>query len=442
MVVHCRVWRFTLLLLFSFSLLAQTPETLTIGLNEALSLNQKSGYQNIIARAQVDKAKAKNLQGWQGVLPQILLEENFLRTTDPVAVFSGKLRQEIFTEQDFSTTILNSPSPIEWYTTALTLRMPLLNADLVLQKFAVNKGVATAGFQAERTQAYQEFLVNATYWDLVLAWERDKAMDQAVAGARAHRDNARAAQAQGLLTEADYLWTEVRLAELQEQKIDAANQIHNTSDYLKLLTGLEMETRLLHPGDSLGRPSILEADSSIADNPGQRSDIQALTNALAAKRFQVASIKSSWLPRINGFAQQNWYGGEIGANDTKNWAVGVNLSWQLFDGLGRWGKLRFARAELAEVKAELAAARQQAGDEIRQARRSLESAKQRYAAALLTWRQAKESLRLTRERFNEGLEKSSTVIERETGVMSANLRVLTARRDYLVLQAKLKLASH
>ena len=441
MPVFIRILLFLSLFMFSISHWANAQETLMIGLDEALSLNQKAGYQNIIARTQVRKAKGTNWQAWQGMLPQVSLEENFLRTNDPVAVFSGKLRQEVFAERDFSTATLNRPSPIEWYTTALTLKMPLFNADFLLAKFAAGKAVTAARYQADRMQSYQEFLVQSTYWDLALAWERDKAIARAVASAKAHRDNASAARSSGLLTEADYLWTEVRLAELQEQKIDAANQIHDVSDHLKLLTGLHTEARLLQPGDSLGKPSIVDADSFKLRNLERRSDIKALSQALAAKKYQLASIKTSWLPRINGFAQRNWYGKDIGATDARNWSVGVNLSWQLFDGMGRWGKYQFARAEVEAQEAELAATLQQADNELNMALRAIGVAEERYEVALLTWRQAKESLRLTSERFAEGLEKSSTVIEREAGVTAANLRVLNAKREYIISQAKLSLVS-
>lgn len=428
-------------IIFPLIVLPQQNETLTIGLDQVLKLNQEQGFQNIVARAADRKARGSNWQAWQGLLPQIKLEENFLRTNDPVAVFSGKLRQEIFAEQDFAPSSLNRPSPIDWYTTALTLQMPLLNADLILAKFAAGKAAAAAGWQRQRIEAHQGFLVTSAYWDLALAWEQDRAMDRAIASARAHRDNASAARASGLLTEADYLWAEVRLAELEEQKIDAANHIHQMSDHLKLLTGLGEELRLLFPGDSLGEITMLNSGLPGERQPGQRSDVQALTHALAAKKMQRSSIQTSWLPRINGFAQRNWYGSEIAATDAKNWSVGVNLSWQLFDGFGRWGQYQIARAEVDAMEAELAAATQRAANEINEAVRGLNSAEKRYSVALLTWRQAKESLRLTRERFDEGLEKSATVIEREAGVTAANLRVLKARRDYAVSQAKLALAS-
>ncbi len=60
------------------------------------------------------------------LLPQLNIEEKFVRTNNPTSVFSIKLNQERFSESDFEISNLNNPDPISDFGTNFSAEMPIL----------------------------------------------------------------------------------------------------------------------------------------------------------------------------------------------------------------------------------------------------------------------------------------------------------------------------
>ena len=58
-------------------------------------------------------------------LPTLRLSMQGLRTTDPVAVFGLKLRQENFAEEDLALDPLNRPDPYSGYNSSATVELPI-----------------------------------------------------------------------------------------------------------------------------------------------------------------------------------------------------------------------------------------------------------------------------------------------------------------------------
>ena len=416
---------------------AQNGAVRPLSLAEALDIARKQSYQIQIAESQVAQARGQNLESWSGFLPHFSISENYVKSNDPVMVFSFKLKQGIFNQNDFNLSTLNNPDAVENFTTSFQVQQPILNFDAIFGKSAAGLGMKAREQMLARSQEAIALHVKKAYYGLILAGENLKAISEAVASAQRHRDDARAAFDEGMINEADYLGAEVRLAELQEQRITAEHQIANASDGLKFVMGVEEELMIV-PTDSIAAPDRIPSENNWEEQIASRSDLRAIHFQTQAARRHLWMKRSGWLPRLNAFGGVEWNASEVFGKDASSWALGFQMQWQLFDGLGNLGRSKHAGAQAEEASVQYRQMAEQAKMETRQARRAVQAAEQRVAVAQSAVKQAGESLRIVEERFAEGLEKTSDLLDKEVMLTNARLRHLKARHDYAIAVSELQ----
>ena len=376
---------------FAFS---QENNVRALSLKEALEIARAKSYQVLIAKSQVKHARGQNLESLSGFLPRLSISENYAKTNDPVNVFGFKLKQAIFAQQDFALSSLNNPDAFENFTTSFQIQQPVLNFDAILGKSAAGLAVKARKEAARRVEETILLNVRKAYYGLILTNENVRAFEKAVASARSHRDNAKAAFEQGLINQADYLGAEVRLAELEERLITAKHQVANANDGLKFLMGLEEENTTLVPTDSL----ILPDGSS--DNMKQKN-LSALRADLRAIRFQTKAAsrnlwmkRSSWMPRLNAFGTVEWNAADAFNKGNSSWIYGAQLQWNFFEGFAKFGRSKQASAKKEEAEIQFRQANEKAKMEVRQAKRGIKEAEGRLAVSKTAVKQAAESLRI------------------------------------------------
>lgn len=408
----------------------------SISLRQAIALVQNQNFEVLMARAQTKLARGQSLEGWQGFLPSISVTEGYMRSNDPVAVFGMKLRQELFAQSDFSIPALNQPDPFTNFATSFNVQQPIINFDALFAKRAGSQGSGAA--QANETYTRQMMVVATTkvYYGVALAQAGVKATQEALASAERHHRDASLAFEQGLVHRSELLFSEVRVAELQEALLSANAQLENSRDALNLLLGIERDATQYVPSDTLPAVSTAEA----APGQGLRMDLKAAQLRAAAARNMMRFQGAKWLPRFNGFASMQWHSGDPLGHEGSNWTVGLQLEWQIFEGLGKAGRFQQAKAQKEMAEIQYRHMQNAVTVERQMAERNAEVAKQRIAVASHAAAQASESLRLAEERFEQGLEKVADLLDKQTSLSQARLRALKARYDYVVARTELALA--
>ena len=436
MQLNILLWMFFL----PIGLWAAEGDTLSLTLADAVTIGDSSGYSVLIASEQLAEAGGRNLEAWSGILPGVTLSGDYVNSNDPVSVFGLKLKQGVFSEADFAIHSLNHPDEFDNFTTRVQVKVPLVNLDAIFGKTAAGAMQQARAHSLERARQALTFQVKTAYYALILSNESLRAIDDAIETARAHRDNAQTAFEQGMVSRADYLAAEVRLAELSEQRIVAMNQIYQVSDGLKLLLGMSQEPRLLYPADTLTIPAPPALAPTGPEMLANRADLLALQSQTSAARRSLWASRGAWLPRLNAFGAHEWNSPDAFSQDASNWTVGVQLSWNIIDGFGHLGRVRQNSARLRQVKFQYQQAVHQARNQVAAAQRNLTAARQRIHVAQAAVQQAQESLNITRERFQEGLEKTADLLEKEVMRTRAQLRFLKARHDYNVALDELTFA--
>lgn len=417
---------------------SQAQDSLSLSLAEALEIGVKQSYRVQAAAQQLSLARGRNLEAWSGLLPSVQVSENFLRSNDPVAVFGLKLKQGVFSQNDFALSALNQPAPFTNYSTVLQIQQPLINLDALFGKLAGNSAAQAAAGDWRRARQAAAYAIKGAYYTLIFSRAQRRSLTRALAATQAYRDEVEAAYQQGTVHRADLLEAEVRLAGLHVRLLSAQQNILDVSDALKLLLGVD-RTGTIIPSDSLARPSLEER--MLPAGQADRPDLQALRLRATAARRQLWASRSSWIPRLNGFATREWNAPTFPGRSTANWTVGVQLTWRVFDGLGNWGRARQAAAQAQLAHIALQEGQQRAGNEIAAARRALQTASRKIPVATSAWRQAQESWRLTAERFQQGLEKPSRLLEREAAETEAHLGLLQAVYQYWMAHSELEYAA-
>ena len=199
---------------------AAQDDTLRVTLSQMLEHAATQSPRVLAARSEVAMAEGQKLASLSGYLPQVTVSEVFNRSNDPVFAFGTKLRQSIFSQQDFSLPSLNEPAAISNYATRVVLQQPLFNGGQSLYgRKSASAWTEAAREAADFTAQEIAFQVKQAYYSLILARESLGVLEAALEAARSHEHQAGRMTETGMATRADELKAAVRVAELEQERI-------------------------------------------------------------------------------------------------------------------------------------------------------------------------------------------------------------------------------
>jgi outer membrane protein TolC len=190
------------------------------------------------------------------------------------------------------------------------------------------------------------------------------------------------------------------------------------------------------PSDSLSVITLnSKTDKGISEN---RSDIKAMELASNAFEAMNKADKMAFLPRLNAFGSYELYDDQIFQGDANGYLFGAQLSWDIFQGSKRFGKVQKSQAEFQKSKLEYEQYVSQSNLELNKAKRMLLDAENRLKLNTLAMEQSKESLRIRGNRFKEGLEKTTDLLSAETQFAQKQLEYYQTIFEYNYAQAYLQ----
>lgn len=418
------------------------PDRLSLSLEEAVALALEV---NPALRAQRAKAEARAqlpLEASPAFLPSISLGLDGMRTTDPVAVFGLKLRQENFAAEDLSLDALNRPDPYAGYNATATVQMPILAPEGLYGFSAARKAAEAERAGARRASGATRFFTIQAYTGAQLAARQVEALDTALAAVRAHVTQAEAMRDQGMVTGLDARMANLRASEIEVHRVTADAQAKNALSALRNLLALPDSVTLVLTEDLEG-----VANPSVCSDPGaectweSRGDLQAYTAGAEAASSGVKKAWASQLPSLAAFGSVGHYAEDAPfGSGSGDWTIGIGIRWNPFSGLSGVGAVRAAKAEEQAVLAQREAAFRQAELEVLQARRMLEAAEERARVAAAAASEAQVALEQARARYRTGTAPITELLDVQAAATNATLSELAARRDLLVAHAALDLA--
>lgn len=408
---------------------AQEP----LSLRQALRQAETTAYPNRVAEADFRSADARSAQANQGFLPSVRADVGAIRTNDPLAGFGFLLRQRAATTDAFDPSGLNNPDPRTDVGAVLSAEVPLINLDAWAAKRAASHAATAEGHRRDWSATAVQLDVLKGYYGAVLARERATVLAASEAAARAHMRRAEAAYRNGLVTRSDVLLAEVRVGEIETQRLRAEADATIARQTLAVILGTPDDTAFTLP---MVIP-VIDASETEMMADGERADV-----AMVAAQVDAADANArrrSWalLPRINGFSRVEWHDDQTPFTGRSMATVGVMASWSPFSGGAELAARKEAIAIADAARAGLQATEAMAALELAAARSTFTVATQALTIATRSVVQASEAQRIVQRKYEGGLATVAELLDAQATAMGAHLAEATARHDLVVARGTL-----
>lgn len=414
------------LMVLPAALLAQ--DTVLVSKSALLEKVSTQNLQLKIAEREFKSAQADYRQSNAVILPSLSLSHTAMVTTNPLMAFGSKLNQEILTMADFNPALLNDPATTRNYATRVEVLQPLLNVDGFYGRAAAKAKMEAYDLKASRTKEYLELELSKAYMHLQLAYKAVGVMEKANATADANLKLVENYFQQGMLQKTDLLMVQVRVGEIKNQLQYAKSNVQNASDYLAFLLNEDPKGKTFKPADEMDKHLVLEQLG--ATLPDNRRDLLAMDKSVAAYKNMWHMSKWNMLPRLNAFSSYELYDQRLFGTQAKGYLVGLQLSWNLFDGYKSFGKTQKAKAEFQKMSFEAEQYKAQSKLELDKSQRQLKDAENKANLASLAYQQSQEAYRIRSNRFKQGLEKTSDLLAAETQQLQKELEYLQSLFEY------------
>jgi len=427
------------LLLWSAAAWAQQPLSLPEAVKLALSRHPAmAASQSGVAAAETRITAARG-----GYLPKLNYAESYLRSNNPVVVFSSLLTQRQFTEKNFEIATLNRPDFVNSFQSQVTADQVLYDGGQTKQAVkAAELGRSLADEDRRRTEMEVIASVVRNYHGVLLAQEALHVAGEAVRSAEADAARAEAVRAAGMSTDADVLSIRVHLAAMREQQIRRRADLDVAMAALNEALGLPLtERHHLTTPLTPARPDQLPLEAYEKQSLEQRPEVRQARLAAYLAESQAAASRAALRPQVVAHAGFEADRQRFITRGGANWLASLSLRWNLFNGFQDRSRIR----EAAEMVNRARAQQQQAGAQIslqvRRAYADFRAAQERIGVAQAAVAMAEESLRITTNRYENGLSSVTDLLRTETALLEARNRRLAAVYDQRLAAIGLELAA-
>ena len=409
--------------------LAQEPLSLdsaiarTLGTSPALRAAQAAERGAV---AGLSEARA----GW---FPRLDYIESWQRSDQPVFVFGSLLAQSRFGPGNFAIDALNHPEAVSDLRGALTVQQSLVDPARSARVRAADAGRRIAALGSAGIRRELSLAVTRAYGRVLMATAQERAARAAVAAAEEDRLRTERRRDTGLATDADVLAFQVHEAGMRARLSDALGEQQVARATLNDLIGapLDMRFALEEPAPRPIPPASAEVPILEREALERReTPQQARLRELAAAAGQTVA-RSAFLPRVGvqggyEFDGTGWTGRQSW------WAVGLEMRWNLFNGLADRARLASARAAVDQARADRERAENAVRLDVRSAVAALGSARARDEVGRAAVTQAREAHRIVRERYDAGMVGVTELLRAANALLDAELQQVSASVDVFV----------
>ncbi len=327
--------------------------------------------------------------------------------------------------------------------------------------------------QAALTQQQQAAIdqTRRLYYGALLAEEQVGVVGASVARTEATLGETTRRVAQGVLPKFERLTAEVEVSNQQTQLIEAQNAAALARTNLLFALGMPVTQPVALVGD-LDLPDDLFLDTVSLDDAvttalERRPDLEQFRLAVDLQKVNRDITRAQYVPRLSAFANLAYTGSvpddrttaiqgadpddpfAVSSNsrgffDGDYWnpsvAVGVQLSWNLFNGFQTRYRVQQNTIQVQKAEVMLEQGVQGAVLEVEQSLRNLASARQRIAGQRRTVETAQVAYTFASERLAMGVATQIDVRLASTQLDAAQLSYLRAAYDYLVARSALQRA--
>jgi len=408
----------------------------------ALALDGNPGLAAREAETRAAEAGVRESRGARW--PRLEVITDAARTTDPVGVFGGLLRQERFAPQHFDPGFLNEPDPLDNYRGLVAVEQALwAGGGIAAGIEGAERGAEAARLLAERARQELAFRVLDRYTGAMVAERAVAVSRESLEAARGNVRLARDRFETGLAVESDLLQARVRESDAEAALAEADRDAAVARAALNLELGRPLDTPFTLPdGLPEAPPQGTEPlEALVARAAEARPDLRAVAAQVEAARAALEGAEAGRLPRLGWGGSFEADAEDLSDDPGSHWSVGLGLTWTGFDGFATGARIDAARARLEEAERLAELAGLGVALEVEAALRGLEAARLRAREAAEAVTLAERSAVIVQDRYREGLTTVVELLDAEALLSGARTRELQARREVAVAGGRLALAT-
>ncbi len=393
-----------------------------------------------IAQQRIVQAEAQLGEALSSFYPQVTARYSYQYTENPAMVFTHTINQR---RLDFNSDF-NHPGGTQNLRPEVLANFSLFRGgqDYQLSK-AAELGIETAVLKKSAIRNRLTQAVISAYYGYLATQEAYKVTESSIKAISSELKQSRTRFEAGDLLKSDVLSLEVQLAEAEDAKIRAKNNIELVKTGLKTLLGLTIDQPL-----TIGQNADWQLPSSVPDFSEildialqQRPEIQAAEKQIAIQQRMLSAAKGAHLPRADGYVSygQDSRDGSFSSN-RDHVTAGVTVEMDIFSGFATTERINKAQSKLTEIQVTKRRIQLNIENEVKTAYLRLQEALVRIDITNAAIASAEEARRMVKEQRQAGAVTVTRYIESEVARDKSHSRAIAAKFDALRAEAELNKA--
>jgi len=416
---------------------------LVISLDDAVRIGEQHNRELEIARLDKLMARQKVRESWAEVLPHLSSSLTYTRTLKPSVLF---LPSSIFGGTGGTQAIEISSDNSSIASLNLSQNIFKLSAFAGIKAAGLVRQISDQSFR--NTNAGVVTSIRRAYYDVLIATEKRKLVEQSIARWEEARKDTNALFRQGVAADIDTLKAWLSVENLRPDLIRAQNNEAITATNLKRVMGIDQETPLILTSTltfhEIEMPkSVAAAYSEALD---KRPDVRSLSLQAEAENAKVMAARSEGLPVLSAFGQleaQTQFNDGTSLASTR-WPVsstaGLQLSVPIFSGFATSARIQQAKITRLQTSTRYEDLKSQVRADVEVRLSNVVEARKRIDVQSKTIAVAERSYKITMLRLREGIGSRLELTDAELQLDTAKASYLQAVYDYLVASAELEKA--
>lgn len=421
------VFRCALLLLSAIPALAVAKAAPRYTIDDVVRLAQTQNPEIAMARKKIQAARGGEVEARAGYLPSVVSDGLYRRRERAEA---SRLRPD-----DYSTSLRVVEN---LYTGGATSNQAAI-ARLTRAKQADELQVVTDRVKMDVRLAFYELLLNR---------EKIYLREQSVAVLRGELKSERERLSAGTVGPLDASRAEVALANEEPELIQAQTDLQNSYLHLSDLCGLEVRNFGDQPFEASGtlqyEPRHPDLNASLMRSLTDRPEIRSAQKDVAIEGKQLEVDRSAARPHVQLFTGYEAYSERdpnVGPEFNHGYVVGLNATWNLFDGFATRGRMDATRARRDGAQLALKAVKLGIESEVRSAFLDLQQADSVLQAQAKNVQTADETLAFAKSNLAAGLGTQLDILQAAADVTRTRTTRLSAIYLHNAALARLDRAS-
>jgi len=393
-------------------------------IDQAVAVAQERNPEILIARKKILAARGGFIEARSGFLPSLTSSGLYdKRQTQS----ETNLRQED-------------------YNAILRLEQNLYTGGAVTSQVAIAQlNIAKAIYELQEIANRVTMDVRIAFNELLLNRAKIRVREDSVRVLDEELKNQQEQLSAGMVSKLNVQRAEVALANEQPELFNAQTELKNSYLRLAELFGTDLPpgrqaTPFEVSGELQYRPNHADLNDCLARADLNRPVIKAREKDIEIEDRQYVLDRSAMRPHVRAFSGYEVYSErdpDVGQEFNYGGVVGINATWNIFDGFATKGRMQATRARREAAVQALAAARRSVASEVRSAFLDLQQADRVLESETKNVQTADESLEMTKGNFAAGLGTQLDVLQAASDVTRTRTTRLSAIYLHNVALARL-----